>query len=437
MLIGSVAYGADFIFKPSLTVSEEFNDNVSESNNKKEYDFITRILPGIALDYHPSRLDLTGSYAFDYRYYARSTKKEELTHNIVLQSKATLVDNLLFLTVSDTYKKVSLNVGRDNTSESLSVNQSDTNDLQISPYVVLNVTSRTKIQTGYKYRNVWYREDAAQSRTENGAFLSASHELTSKFFLTAEYTFTNQVANKKEFFYLNTLNRFISADSFNRHVASGGFNYEYADKSFIYAKAGNSWINYDSDMYIYDQVFNAFLDQGKYGVDFSAPYWDAGITYTRERTEVSLTTSVKPNTDDPLSNATEETSYTFRVNQTFNRTKFSVGLVHTDYLNTLTDNLEKRKIGGDTSLDYQLFERLRLTGRFQWERYKDKPLNDPGNVQQGGITRKISTGCGLAYQMPHDMNLTVNYQFIDYHSHDNPSENKSINRLVCELQKMF
>jgi uncharacterized protein (PEP-CTERM system associated) len=270
------------------------------------------------------------------------------------------------------------------------------NELLVSPYIILRPTSRTQLQTGYRYRDVWYRERLADSRTEHIGFFQANYELTSKLFLTANYDYTNQHSER---------------EGFNRHLAAGGFRYEYADKSFIHAKGGNTWVAYDSGRNVRD------------------PYWDAGISYTKERTNLMLSTVVRTNTDDPLTNTTKEISHSFRINQNIDRARFSLGLNYVDYINTVTDQKEKRKVGGDTSIEYQLLEPLKLSTYFLWERYDYK--------LQNSYTRKISTGAGLTYQFPHDLSLAVNYQFIDYESPGIYEDNKQINRVVFQLRKVF
>lgn len=42
---------ADFKLHPTLSVSEEYTDNVYETEDNKRYDYITRAQPGLAMKY--------------------------------------------------------------------------------------------------------------------------------------------------------------------------------------------------------------------------------------------------------------------------------------------------------------------------------------------------------------------------------------------------
>ena len=56
---------------PSVTVSEEFNDNVFLDNTKKEWDLITRITPGVTFEVGEPTYRLAAGYFFTADLYAR------------------------------------------------------------------------------------------------------------------------------------------------------------------------------------------------------------------------------------------------------------------------------------------------------------------------------------------------------------------------------
>lgn len=164
-LVPFPANAADFRFTPNITVSEEFTDNVFEAAEGKRYDFITRLLPGLSLDYKAPVLDLSVAYNYDYRYYARNSRSDDTTHNLDARGLARIVDEFLFLEASDTYKRVSLDVSRDTSNESLFRNQSDQNIVTASPYFVIRTIPHYTIKGGYRYTNTWYK-DAIRHRQD-------------------------------------------------------------------------------------------------------------------------------------------------------------------------------------------------------------------------------------------------------------------------------
>ena len=56
---------------PSLTISEEFNDNVFSDNTIKEWDFVTGFTPGIAITLRQPTYSLSAAYNFTAEIYAR------------------------------------------------------------------------------------------------------------------------------------------------------------------------------------------------------------------------------------------------------------------------------------------------------------------------------------------------------------------------------
>jgi hypothetical protein len=59
---------------PSLTVAEEFNDNVFLNNANKHSDFITQFTPGLTLQMQSPGFRLTAGYNFTAELYARQTQ---------------------------------------------------------------------------------------------------------------------------------------------------------------------------------------------------------------------------------------------------------------------------------------------------------------------------------------------------------------------------
>jgi len=63
---------APWTFTPSLTISEEFNDNIFLDNRMKESDFITSFAPGLALTADTSRYHFLSAYSFRADIYAKN-----------------------------------------------------------------------------------------------------------------------------------------------------------------------------------------------------------------------------------------------------------------------------------------------------------------------------------------------------------------------------
>jgi hypothetical protein len=73
---GTTSVRAPLTLVPSVTVSEEFNDNIFLDNNHKVWDFITSITPALTLTADSPRYHLGLSYDFSARIYARDSSQD-------------------------------------------------------------------------------------------------------------------------------------------------------------------------------------------------------------------------------------------------------------------------------------------------------------------------------------------------------------------------
>jgi len=397
LLLGSVqAQGADFSVKPSLAISEEYTDNVFERNQNTKSDYITRVQPGLALRYNAPLWDWDLGYGFDYRYYARGSREDDTTHNINAKGLVKIIDEVLFLELNDVYKRVSLDVTRDNTGESLYSNQSDQNIGSVSPYIVLRPTTKLTVKTGYRYVNTWYKDPQAVSKQSHIGFINNSYEISSKLFLTGDYTFTREVPQRNSSFY--------------RHEAYVGPRYEYADKSFIYAKGGFIASDYDNGPHLFN------------------PSWNAGITHTFDSMVASVSTGVKYS-DDPLGSSIRETSYNASLTGNLPRGSLTLQGSYTEFLDATVDRMKNKRYSGGVNGAYELVQDLRATLGVTYENYED--------LQRKGTTDKYFVDCGLKYDFGKELSVGLTYKYIDYSSVEIATDNYQVNRVILEVKKVF
>jgi len=390
-----IAQAAEFEVHPSLAVSEEYTDNVFETNTNRVSDYITRVLPGIAMSYRAPALTGNLGYVFDYRYYARDTHKDEITHSLSAKGKLTAVENLLFLEVSDEYQRVSLDVTRDVTRESLFVNQSDRNVVTVSPYLTLRVTERIPVKSGYRFIDTRYFGSAGIDKIDHVAFLDAAYELSKRWSLTASYTFTRELAD---------------IDNFSQHQALGGFRYEYADKSFLFAQGGNTWTSYDS------------------GHRLNSLAWNAGLTHVFDTVTGTVITGVRYN-EDPLRNIMKESFVSGVIEKRLNRGSFSFSSMYSEYVLTETDTLQTKKYGATASGQYDFTADLKGRVAFTAERYEQPLL--------GSYTRRFQADSGFSYLLAKQLVASLSYVYAGYYSPGIAYDNRHVNRAMIEIKKTF
>ena len=388
------AIGAENTFTPSIAVSEEYNDNVFEDPAKRE-DFITRVMPGFTLNHKAPFWDLDMGYIFDYRHYGHQVKGDEITHDLKAKGNLRVVDNFLFLDLSDTYHKVSLDVARDTTNESLFVNQTDQNIATVSPYLLWRLSEKSSIKTGYRYIDTRYWGGGID-KTEHVAFADLTHELTSRLSLTAGYAFTRCES---------------SPDQYDKNDIYGGFRYEYADKSFVFGRIGNTWLNFSSSN------------------NMSYLNWDAGVTHDLGFAVLALATKCQT-TEDPQTLSTKETSYSGKIDKTFERGAVGFSSSYSEYKNNETGVMEGRNLSFRGYGRYEVLPSLTASLGVTSERFKQESITD--------YPYRFTFTSGLSYAFKNELTLGLTYTYVTYLYHVwDTSTSNDINRAIVEVRKVF
>ena len=388
---------ADSSFKPFVSVSEEATDNVFEQTTNKRSELITRLRPGATFRYQSPLWTWDTAYTFEYRNYARNSKGNEYNHDAALKGNITLLDNFLFLDLSDTYKRVSLDVSRNAATESsLFLNQSDQNVAAISPYLLWRLRGDNTLKTGYRYTDTRYWDSVGIDKREQRGFTSLTHEFTSTFSINAGYEFSRLESQPTRY---------------NKHDLSGGFKFEYADKSFLFGQVGNSWQHFDS------------------GINVSYLFWNAGITHDFRFAVATLETKVST-TEDPLAVSTKETSYSGKLEKTLPRGMIAVSAAYSEYINTATDLTDRRKLGFCLTGRYDILSQLTANATASGEHFNKKTASD--------LPYRVSGVAGLSYQFKDELTLALTYTYVNnLQNLDTTAGSNQINKAVLELKKSF
>ena len=159
------AHGAEFNAKSSVSVSEQYNDNIYLTESGRTTDYITRVLPSFDLNYKAPLWKWDMAYTLDYRHYANGSVADNFAHDLLLDNSTELLKKFFYLDVKEQYTRASLSLTRNYTQESLFVNQSDRNDAVITPHFVFRPGAETTMDLGYTYENIWYKNSLATKKT--------------------------------------------------------------------------------------------------------------------------------------------------------------------------------------------------------------------------------------------------------------------------------
>ncbi len=86
-----------FTIMPTLSLQEEFNDNIFQSEQNRRWDLITVLTPGIALAANTPRLDLTLQYNPSFEYYARTTSENTISQQLAGVASLVVVPRSIFI----------------------------------------------------------------------------------------------------------------------------------------------------------------------------------------------------------------------------------------------------------------------------------------------------------------------------------------------------
>jgi hypothetical protein len=409
------ATAADYLFKPFVSLSEEVTDNIYEEATGRRSEFTTRVRPGATYRYQSPLWTWDAAYTFEYRNYARGSKGDEYNHDGSLKGLVSLVDNFFFLELSDTYKRVALDVARNAATEtSLFVNQTDQNIAVISPYLLWRLRGERTLKTGYSYTDTRYfgvngtdgtgssyRGSSGIDKQEHRGFAELSHDVTAKLNFTTRYMFTRLESDPTQY---------------NKHDLSGSFKYEYADNSFVSVQLGNSWQQFDG------------------GGNVSYLFWNASIIHDFNGVVGTLETKVVP-TEDPLVVSTKETTYSARLDKTFQRGSVGCSASYSEYVNTETDTMDHRKSAAAATGRYEVMQDITATLTTSVEK-NNQPTARQQTTTDYHYRFTGSGGLNFAFNKDLTLGLTYTYATERYGFRDAAGATE-INKGVVEVKKMF
>jgi hypothetical protein len=415
----ATAHASDFSILPSIAASEEYTDNVFQTQTDKKTDFITHLTPGLAFQYRAPFWDWDLAYLLDYRYYARNSQGGQFSHNLNTKGNLRVIENFLFLDVNDTYQKVSLDVNRDTTASSTFVNQADQNILTVAPHIEFHPSANFLVKSGYHYTRESYMNASSVNNSltpfnneEHGAFIATAYELSPNTTITTNFACAHVDTGQSN----NQVNT-GQALSYNQLLPTLAIRYEYAAKSFISLEGGYSWFLYD------------------HGHSESYPYWNAGITHSFDHIVVALNTLVKFNTD-PLQGSTEEQDVSARLEKTMNRGSMGLFATYSEFRNNQQDLLDSRNYQIGANIKHELTEKV--TGHIDLTGEKVNIKNNNNINYDITAPYQFYIGAGLAYTLVNNLTLALDYSYTTYRqSIGSSTNNTEINRVILGLSKSF
>lgn len=360
----SEAYGGELSIKPAITLREEFDDNIFLTQNNKVDDFITRVIPSVAIAYKTPIWDLMLADTFQWWYYAKQDRGF-YSNDGNLASKLIVINNLVYFDVTDTYSSVVLNPRGPSTTSNLNVNRTDANVLNAVPYIKYQINPTTAATIGGTYTNIWYRGGGGVNREEYKGFVTLGHTFSARFnaLLGGEYLADRPEGQRSDndqtaaftslFFTLDPKTRFDGTVGYrwirftegpdhNSPIYNVGLAYQFVEKGQVQLRAS--------------QLFSTSPTQGivkntaqqltaSYGESFSI---NGGIYHTRDfYFEIGQTNDAVGGTVGLIYTPTSRLAY--RISGRYEKDNF------------LPQHQKRDVYGGSAGIDYKLTAKATLS----------------------------------------------------------------------------
>jgi hypothetical protein len=405
LLSASEVLAGDFKLNPTLGLSEEYNDNIFDAVSDRRSEFVTRVRPGLVLDYRSSASGGALSYNLDWTNYAKGSHADQTSHRVNLKGGAELLPGFAFLEVSDTLSRVSLSVLRDTTVENPFLNQSEQNQGTASGYLVWHPGAKNQLKTGYRMLDTRYWGNAGVDKQQHRWFAEFDQQVGERLSVSASYSFSA----------FDT-----SVLRYDQHDVSAGLRYHYTEAGVLYGAIGNSW-----------QVFGA-------GRRSSNLIWNAGLVHDLTLLTATLDAHVTYN-EDPLNISTRENGYSVKLDRSFTKGALGVWASYTEYALALggfgtLQGTEKLAFGGSArySLGSQLTGSLALTA----DRITGGSIF--GAAAGSDYPYHLNGSLGLSWLFNYGITAALNYTRVEYrHQWESASGARQTNRVILELNKVF
>jgi len=243
LLVGATQAWAEFRLIPGITLREEYDDNINLDAENEEDDFITTISPQLSLIWQTKYVDLDLNANVNFKYYLDSGDTEtDAGDASTLKAVFDLYRGVFFLSVTDTYARVTIDEGRRSSEDNSRVNQTDSNRLTINPYLQFVPLSDLQVRLGYSYENLWYEEEEGDDAESHAFSLILTKPLSERVTLALSGAHLEyRPKSVAEVFLPDEEGNF----EYDQDTVRLGLSYQLSERLQIEGGYGHSWLDYD------------------------------------------------------------------------------------------------------------------------------------------------------------------------------------------------
>jgi hypothetical protein len=187
-ILSAPAAQGPLVVTPGFTLSEEFDDNIFQDNDNKEWDFITQMTPSLRLDVRRPGFQLGAGYSLTAEVYARNTElSDAVNRQNLFATMFYQATPRLSLTLTDTLRY-------DQTSnaaavEGISTGRRETWSNVFAPGLRYQVTQRLGWRLYGAYELLRFGEEDSQDSDTYRAGTGFDYAVTPRLSFTTGYDF--------------------------------------------------------------------------------------------------------------------------------------------------------------------------------------------------------------------------------------------------------
>ena len=403
------AKAAEFSIKPTLTVSEEYNDNLLLTPANNKIDYITLVVPELILHYETGFWTWDVDFAPEYRYYWKHTLTDDFTNILRLKNHTKLINNIMFIDFDVDRNKVSLDATRDFTRESPVIKQAEQNIYSVNPYVVLQPSTNMLLKLGYIYKDTHIDRDtrtylyvadiaglSVSNRVEDIAYADISSQLSSGTTLTTRVFYNQEINN---------------VENYDQTTVYTGPQYTYAPDSFLFFQIGKQWLDFEHS----PNTTSHFL-------------WNAGITHRLSSITISLE-STSRYIQDLERVLTRQDQYGALIRHDTPRTEIKLSNYWSEYRDGKSDELFATSRDALVSFLYRLTPRSTCTFSTGLQWLEDKILQIDSRINTNSLR--------IEHLFTKNFALTFEYQYNQSHCEMIETNNYTNNRILFGIKNVF
>lgn len=264
---------AEFRLTPAFSLRQEYNDNIYLERDK-EGDFITFVRPSFNLLWNTRVVDLTLDLGLEYEKYWKNSDEDELrpSQGARLDSTFSLYRDALFLRVTDIYERVPIDEGGKGGVDSNLVNLTDSNRLEINPYLLLQPLRTLRARFDYLYENVWYREEEGDDAETHRYSAILTQQLTPRISADLTGSFSQYRPKDASRSPLDD----TGEEEYDRANAGVGLAWQVNDQLSLRGDVGHTWLYYE-----YRDDYDSTLFGGQADYQISSTF-SAGAAYQED-----------------------------------------------------------------------------------------------------------------------------------------------------------